>query len=302
MKISIPRFLPILVVLCCVWVGCAEPVPSQHDFNLPSIDQAGTLEVVTWNLRYFPENGTAEVERVILALDSLNADIVCLQEIDQMNQLERVAAALPQYELIKSIRTDYLMLGILYKPRLLIPLDTTELFPNNGYDFASRYPLQVKFSALVDSVVVYNFTVIDMHLKAMGDASSIQRRHNSTTLLHDYLLNTIVAGVDTNFIVVGDWNDDLSTSSGAVSFEPFMADTTHFKYVTWDLAWAASNVNDSYPTWPSFLDNILISKALFDENQTATTQTLRLDAYMSDYFALISDHRPVFYRFSPKIN
>ncbi|OIO56236.1 MAG: hypothetical protein AUJ47_13305 [Candidatus Marinimicrobia bacterium CG1_02_48_14] len=290
-----------LVVQWFVFFGCAEPVPSKYDFTLPPIDQIGTLEVVTWNVRYFPENGNDEVARVTMILDSLNADIVCLQEIDQMTQMERVAAALPQYDLIKSIRTDFLMLGILYKPSLLMPLDTAELFPNNGYDFASRYPLQVKFSALVDSVV-FNFTLINMHLKAMGDASSIQRRHNSTTLLHEYLLSTIEGGVDTNFIVVGDWNDDLSTTSGAVSFEAFMDDTAHFKYTTWDLSWATSNVNDSYPKWPSFLDNILISRALFDENQTAVTQTLRLDAYMSDYFALVSDHRPVLYRFSPKIN
>jgi len=102
--------------------------------------------------------------------------------------------------------------------------------------------------------------------------------------------------------VVGDWNDDLSTGSGASSFEAFMGDTTNFKFTTWGLAWASSNVNDSYPKWPSFLDNILITRSLFDENQTATTQTLRLDAYMSDYFSLVSDHRPVLYRFSPKVN
>lgn len=291
----------LVAVQTLVWLGCAEPVPSNHDFTLPTVDQAETLEVVTWNLRFFPQNGVEEVNRLILMLDSLNADIVCLQEIYQMNQMVRVASALPQYDLIQSIRTDYLMLGILYKPDLLMPLDTTELFPDESYNFAGRFPLQVKFAAQADSLA-YHFTVINMHLKAMGDASSIQRRQNATTLLHDYLMNVITTTEDTNFVVVGDWNDDLSTTSGATSFTAFMNDTENFWFTTWDLAWAETDENDSYPGWPSFLDHILITKALFDENQTATTRTLRLDDYLSDYFSLVSDHRPVMYRFAPLVN
>ena len=302
MNNRILRLLPILVVQWFVFFGCAEPVPSNYIWKLPSVDRPGSLELLTWNLRYFGEtSGTPEIDRTILVLDSLNADIICVQEIYAMSALERVTAALPQYELIKSIRTNYLMLGILYKPSVLTPIDTTELFPSDGNAFASRYPLKVKFSTSI-SGQEFEFSVIDIHLKAKGDASSIQRRHNSTTLLHDYLLNTIEAGVDTNFIVMGDWNDDVSTSTGYDSFTAFMDDTINFKFTTWDLAWSSSSANDSYPSWSSFIDNILISRALFDENQTAQTQTILLDNYMSDYFGVISDHRPVMYRFSPKIN
>lgn len=301
MKMWLVKLFLLPAVPLLVWTGCAEPAPSNHSFSLPTVDREETLEVITWNLRYFPQNGVEEVNRVIMMLDSLNADIVCLQEIYSMSQMVRVADALPQYDLIQSIRTDYLMLGILYKPDLLVPVDTGELFPDESYTFAGRFPLQVKFSKPTDSLD-YHFTVINMHLKAMGDASSIQRRHNATTLLHDYLLSVITTTEDTNFVVVGDWNDDLSTSSGATSFTAFMNDTENFYFTTWNLAWAETNEDDSYPGWPSFLDHILISRALFDENETATTRTLKLDNYLSDYFSLVSDHRPVMLRFEPGLN
>lgn len=301
MKIRVQRFLPLLAVLWFVWIGCAEPIPSSYVWRLPSVDTPGSLELLTWNLRYFGETAGPEVDRTILVLDSLNPDIVCVQEIFTMSALERVAAALPQYELIKSIRTDYLMLGILYKPSVVTPIDTAELFPGDGNAFAGRYPLQVKFSTSITGQE-FEFSVIDVHLKAKGTQSDINRRHESTTLLHDYLLNTIDDRVDTNFIVMGDWNDDVSTSSGYVSFTAFMEDTLNFKFTTWDLAWSPSNANDSYPSWSSFIDNILISRALFDENQTARTQTILVDSYMSDYFGVISDHRPVMYRFTPQPN
>ncbi|MCF7801404.1 MAG: endonuclease/exonuclease/phosphatase family protein [Candidatus Marinimicrobia bacterium] len=292
------KIILLLAVSMLVWLGCAEPVPSRHSFSLPTVDREETLEVITWNLRFFPQNGVEEVNRVIMLLDSLNADVVCLQEIDQMSQLVRVANALPQYDLIQSIRTDFLMMGILYKPDLLVPLDTSELFPDESYTFAGRFPLQVKFARQMDSIA-YHFTVINMHLKAKGEASSIQRRHDATTLLHEYLSDVITTTEDTNFVVVGDWNDDLSTSNGATSFTAFMNDTENFYFTTWDLAWAETDEEDSYPGWSSFLDHILISRALFDENETATTRTLKLDNYLSDYFSLVSDHRPVMFRFEP---
>ncbi len=299
-KRDFPQFT--LIGLLIGWlVACAEPTVSNHSFSLPSVDRTETLEVVTWNLRYFPEHGNNEVARVRMILDSLDADIVCVQEIYTMSQFEKLARQLPRYNLIKSVQTDYLMLGILYKPALLIPRDTLELFTNDGYAFAGRYPLMVRFTADTDSGS-YDFAILDIHLKAMSGNENIQRREAATTLIHDYLLDQIAAGPDSNFIVVGDWNDDLSTDSGALSFSAFLTDTVNFKYTTRDLAWASSNINDSYPGWPSFLDNVLISKALFDENLTATTQTLRLDAYMSDYISLVSDHRPVLYRFAPKPN
>ena len=301
MKMWSVKIILLLAVPMLVWLSCAEPAPSNYAFSLPTVNGEETLEVITWNLRFFPQNGVEEVNRVIMLLDSLNADVVCLQEIDQMSQLVRVANALPQYDLIQSIHTDYLMLGILYKPDLLVPLDTSELFPDESYNFAGRFPLQVKFARQVDSTD-YHFTVINMHLKAMGDASSIQRRHNATTLLHDYLSDVITTTEDTNFVVVGDWNDDLSTSSGATSFTAFMSDTENFYFTTWDLAWAETDEADSYPGWSSFLDHILISRALFDENKTAVTRTLKLDDYISDYFSLVSAHRPVMFRFEPLLD
>lgn len=279
--------------------SCAEPAPSNHDPDLPSVDQLESLELLSWNLRFFPENGRQEIDRVTAILDSLNADIVCIQEIDQMTRMREVAEDLAQYTLIESELTDFLALGILYKHDILLPLGTAELFTSESYIFAGRYPLKVNFRSMIDSSI-FDFTVIDVHLKARSGSSNIERRRQASALLHSHVTTMMNTSADTNVLIIGDWNDDMSTESGKQSFEAFWEDSLNYRFTTSPLAHASSNFNDSYPSWPSFIDHVLISRALFDEDRTATTSTIRLDAYMDDYFTLVSDHRPVLYRYVPR--
>ena len=79
----------------------------------------------------------------------------------------------------------------------------------------------------------------------------------------------------------------------------FINDTSNFRFVTWDLANSDSDLYDSYPSYPSFIDHILISSDLFDEDNDGDVQTIRLGDYISGYDEIISDHRPIVWRFSP---
>ena len=78
-----------------------------------------------------------------------------------------------------------------------------------------------------------------------------------------------------------------------------MEDQNSFKYVTYENALSNSNIHDSYPSYPSFIDHIMISSDLFEEDENGDVQTIRLGDYISGYDEIISDHRPVVWRFTP---
>jgi hypothetical protein len=142
--------------------------------------------------------------------------------------------------------------------------------------------------------------LIDVHMKCCNDG--VERRHNASRMLYDYLRDKQAWG-DSNFVVPGDWNDDIhdADSSGAYSFEAFLQDPGNFLYVTDSLA-ANHNASDaSYPGYDSFIDNILISRSLFDEFRTSEVRTLRLDYTFGDYASVVSDHRPVLWSFQPNL-
>ena len=65
---------------------------------------------------------------------------------------------------------------------------------------------------------------------------------------------------DKNIVVIGDWNDEIQ-DSGIYQSLVFINDKENFLFVTEKI------VNDpkqqSYPTWPSFLDHIMISSGYF---------------------------------------
>jgi hypothetical protein len=119
-------------------------------------------------------------------------------------------------------------------------------------------------------------------------------------MLHDWMTSAVAWG-DSNFVVVGDWNDDIydPDGSGEYAFEAFLENPDAFKFITDSLAATRTARNASFPSWPSFLDNMLVSKSLFDEARSGSVQTLRLDEVFGDYFSVVSDHRPVLWTFIP---
>ena len=71
------------------------------------------------------------------------------------------------------------------------------------------------------------------------------------------------------------------------------------KEVQYENALSNSNIHDSYPSYPSFIDHIMISSDLFEEDENGDVQTIRLGDYIAGYDEIISDHRPVVWRFTP---
>ena len=270
---------------------CATPIdsnPSSISNSLSSLDKENQLEVVTWNIENFPKNGNNTIDSVAYIINSLNADIYCLQEVSNEASLLLLMTRLENYKYIFSTETEYLNLAIIYKQSSILFNESSSLFLDNSYEFASRPPLQANFTFLKNGGT--NFTLINLHLKCCD--SGFDRRVASVQILYNYL-NTIRESGYKNHIVVGDWNDDVSDQSAFNSFNSFLDDSSNYKFVTFELANSKSNLFDSYPSYPSFIDHILITNDLFDDYENSKVQTLRLGDYISNYDELISDHRPV---------
>ncbi len=168
------------------------------------------------------------------------------------------------------------------------------LFTDSVYEFAYRPPLRIELTFLGEAP--FDFTLINMHLKCCDDG--FNRRVASASILHEYLNSSVSSGI-VNHIVVGDWNDDLSDSYNQNSFNIFLDDTSNYKYVNYDYESQGYNTAVSFPSYPSFIDHIMISKDLFEEAKNGDVQTVRIGDYISGYDQIISDHRPVVWRFTP---
>lgn len=297
------RSLKVSLIFVSLWVlfaSCAEPVESELPIGpqIPSIDNDATISIVTWNIENFPQLASRTTSRVQLIMDSLNADFYCLQEIQDKGALEEIVEQLDQYSVIISDETSFMHLAIVYKHDSFLPVFTESLFANDDYNFAGRPPLLVSF--LYEHLGrEHVLNIIDLHMKCCNDG--VERRHQASNMLQDYLSNKMAWG-DSNFVVPGDWNDDLydADNSGLYSFEAFLADETNFRFVTDSLASTGAGRDASYPSYGSFIDNILISRSLFDEERHSTTKTIRLDEVFGDYSSAVSDHRPVVWSFRPQ--
>jgi len=290
----------VLIYILFIFVSrCAEPVKYGEITGpkIPSIDDGASISIVTWNIQNFPRENRQTTDRVELIMDSLDADFYCLQEIQDKTALENIVDDLDQYSVIISEETSFMHLAIVYKQDYFLPVEVTNLFARNAYNFAGRPPLLISFAyELEGREQVIN--LIDVHMKCCNDG--IERRHDASQMLHDYLVAARTSG-DSNFVISGDWNDDIydSDSSGAYSFEAFLSDREGFYFVTDSLASTGSARDASYPSYPSFIDNILISRSLFDEFRTSQVRTLRLDEIFGDYSSVVSDHRPVLWSYAP---
>ena len=290
------------IVIIFVFFSCASPV-EQKSINgnsstslLPDLNLVNGIEVVTWNIEFFPKQGQRTIDSVYNIITGLNADIYCLQEIYNINSFLNLADDLIEYDYVISDDTDYLNLVVLYKKNDFLVRSKTSLFTDSMYEFASRPPLRLEMTYTGENSM--DFTLINMHLKCCNDGYN--RRVQSSDILYEYLKNSIQLGF-VNHIVVGDWNDDISDSYSQNSFNVFLDDQDSFKYVTYENAHSNSNTYDSFPGFGSgsFIDHIMISSDLFEEFETSDVQTIRIGDYISGYDEVISDHRPVVWRFTP---
>jgi len=257
-----------------------------------------TFEVVTWNIEWFPKNGSSTVDSVSKIIESLDVDLIGLQEVDDSTLCRQMIDNLPGYELFMD-NVWFGGLAYIYKTSSVNVQSIYKIYDTSPFWNAfPRSPLVIE--------LVFNgetFIIINNHFKCCGDgmldienpADEETRRHEASTLLKHY--------IDANFnssrvIVIGDLNDIITDLPINNVYQMFIDDSMNYAFADMSIAIGASS-EWSFPGWPSHLDHVLITNELFTEfsNPNSEIKTIKVDDYLAGglagYDLNISDHRPV---------
>jgi len=285
---------PLSIILVLVTFSCGERRQSGVDPTPPGYvlprGQEGTFELATWNLEYFPQtvNTVEEVAKIIEALD---IDLYAIQEINDTTAFQDLLDRLPEYDGRFSddeYSWGYLKTGLIYKRSQISVSQVRQIFEDDWYAF-TRPPLVAQVVAQ-RSGVRFDFVLIVLHLKAGSNADDRDRRQEAVEKLKAYLDDEIASGQEKDYLVVGDWNDQLDDAGDNV-FTAFLEDPESYRFLT--AALAGKQLQASYPRYGTLIDHILVSQDALAEYDGGSTETLRLDEEVDGYEIKISDHRPV---------
>ncbi len=277
----------------CIALMCVTLTASAQNLDELSFGSDSTLDIISWNIEWFPKNEATTADYVGQIINNLNADIYALQEIDDTTLLKETIDALGNYECFFE-SSWYGGLAYVYNTNTIQVIDQYEIYTEEPYWNAfPRSPQLMEFSYLGE--VYY---LINNHFKCCGDGEITLndegdeefRRLQAVTYLKEYIDSILSAD---RVLVVGDLNDILTDDASNNVFLPFIEDTDNYNFTDMDIA-QGSSANYSFPTWPSHLDHILITNELF--NLPQQTETIKVDEYMiswNDYDNNVSDHRPV---------
>ncbi len=257
-----------------------------------------TFEIATWNVRDFPRQGQRTIDTLAILIRDLHLDLIAMEEITDTLAFQNLVSQLDGWAGLYSPDNNPLGLlktGILYRTDQISVISWEPIFWNNWYEFP-RPPIRLTIEADLPTGT-FSFYLIVMHLKALGDEESVDRRRQAVILLKDYLDDIVPYLPDQDWLVVGDWNDELNDPESNNVFWPLLQDSTNYHFLTLPLAgnpyWA------SYPSYNSLIDHIMATTdALGEYGENGETITLRLDDEYNRYSTVISDHRPVMARFT----
>ncbi|MFD1550949.1 hypothetical protein DNU06_04900 [Putridiphycobacter roseus] len=285
-------FILALIVFPYVILG------QQQHLNQLSFGTDSTLDVMTWNMEWFPKYGQTTADSVLVILKALDIDIIACQEIDDSVTFKNMVNQLSTYQTF--IQSSYF-------PGLALIYNTSTISINSAYEIYSSFPYWSAFprapQVLEFTYKNQNFAIINNHLKCCGDgylnnnddSDEENRRFQANTLLENYIATNFT---NTNVILLGDLNDEITDLPADNVFLPFLNQPTQYLFADDFIANSVPS-NWSYPAWPSHIDHILITKPLFNDFSAngSSIETIRIDDYLnngfSSYDAILSDHRPV---------
>lgn len=264
-----------------------DPVNENNDPIVKPVGLKNYFEIATWNIEFFPKNGTKTINLVKDIIRDLDIDMIAVQEIASISSFNILLDSLDGWKGILSAdeysNGSYQKTGILYKSDFISVSSVHNIFLNDPDPFP-RPPL----SAFVEIKDVngkqYDFSIIVLHLKAFGDDPSEERRRKAIVKLEDFISKEIENGADPDFIVIGDWNDRVSDTGSNNVFLPFLDNPGQYFFITDTLKTAIDHILITSDSWGEFGDG----------------EIERLDQLTQlgfNYDELVSDHLPIMARF-----
>jgi len=89
--------------------------PEDNDLTAITFGTSNTLDIVTWNLKTFPE--VTDLSSLTQMIPAINADVIAFQEIMDYNAFMDMAAEIPNYAACVYTATDTYRLAYLYDTR-----------------------------------------------------------------------------------------------------------------------------------------------------------------------------------------
>lgn len=268
--------------------------------NFPKLGSDTALDVACWNIEWFgdvtngPSDEQVQADNVKYLLQRTGMDVFALEEISAPGAYATLSSALAAtYDTYISTFSQTQKTGIYWRKSMfsLIPSLTQNisLTSSESYNFASRPPLQVALKT-VGGTRTDTLIFLVLHMKALGDLDSYNRRVAASVVLKNYVQSNLAGK---KFIVLGDWNDDLNKSTYNNSASPFknLLDAGYV-FPTKELTDAGKK---SYAFSQVMLDHIMQSKTLdsFYYNGSARVFDNAAD-YCTGFSNNTSDHFPVY--------
>lgn len=275
---------------------------------VPSEDQPNTVDVVSWNVEWFGDsaNGPTDEARqqanVGRVMSQIDADLIGMVEVVSPAAFAGVLAKMPGHSglLVTDPRvtggTDFYSaneqkVALVYRNRFTVD-SARVVMTESQRAFGGRPPMEVKLS-FSEGGKPRTLVVLVAHFKAMATADGYQRRVESAAALKQFL--------DTEYpskwvLIVGDFNDDLTTSTYHAQPSPFatLAADPGYRFTTDALS--AAHI----PTTVGFsstIDHHLVTNELATRFVEGSAKVIRVDGYVTSYGTSTTDHYPVLTRY-----
>ncbi len=266
--------------------------------DFPKLGNDTLLDVACWNIEWFGDTGngpsdeTTQFNNVKALLDKTELDVLGLSEISNLISYNNLSTQLSsKYDTYISTFSATQKMALYWRKNMfdVIGFETLNILASENYTFASRPPLQVCLKTKTGNKTdtIYFITV---HLKAISDLDSYNRRKAASTLLKSYVESALKGK---KYIILGDWNDDLDAStyqSAETPFKNFL--DAKYTFPSKELTDAGKS---SYAFNTNMIDHIMNSKTLDSFYLKGSAKVFDNAAtYAVNFSNTTSDHWPVY--------
>ncbi|MEJ7597648.1 MAG: hypothetical protein WKG01_07045 [Kofleriaceae bacterium] len=180
---------------------------------------------------------------------------------------------------------SYQKIGIIYRESLVTVGEPALLFASDSFTFP-RPPFSI--SVTVDGATI---EVVGVHLKAGRGDEDAERRRAAVLALDTRLRTQVDGGGEPEVVVLGDYNERVVDAADREIFAPLLSAPDRYTLRTESVAQLGAI---SYLGFGgSFIDHITTTAALDARWSMAQIALPRVDAAISSYSSLVSDHLPI---------